>query len=189
MEITETEKFLKIYELIINEEHHYIKEHQTRVSFYTGIITAFIAGIIAGIFQASEWFHFLFLLVGPISIFFISIIAIKGVSRVYNRFLESITIRAKIEQELGLVNQRSKDKEYSYWQSEPIIPTRHIESRKKCESSESFIKNKKTKDYQWWTTCLFYIFLVISILMFIGLVHLTIYYFLSNIGLVSFICT
>ena len=176
MEIIEAEKFLKIYELIINEEHHYLKEHQTRISFYSGMITAFIAGIIAGIFQASEWFHFAILLVGPISIFSISKIAIDGAFRSYQRFLESITIRAKIEQELGLVNPRSSKRETldSYWQSEPIIPIRHIKSREKFESSESFIENRKTKGYHLWTKRLFYIFQGVSILMFVVLVYLTI---------------
>ena len=45
---------LKIYELIINEEHHYIKTHQSVISFYSGIITALVAGIVVGVFQASE---------------------------------------------------------------------------------------------------------------------------------------
>ncbi len=93
---------LKLYELAINEEHHFLEAHQSRVAFYTGIVSALAAGTVAGLFQVTEWYHLLALCVGPLLIFVVSSIAIKGTLRLYQRFLEAVTTRAKIEQELGL---------------------------------------------------------------------------------------
>jgi len=140
---TENEEFLKLYELAINEEHYFLKEHQTRIDFYFGIVSVLVAGTAAGLFQVSEWYHVAILCAcSPLLIFTITKIAIDGTFRSYQRFLETVTIRAKIEQELGLTKRCSgnvNDSD-SFWQFEPIIPSRHIESRKDCESSDAFIK-------------------------------------------------
>ena len=175
MKDEDRDRLLKIYELIINEEHHYIKTHQSVISFYSGIITALVAGIVVGVFQASEWYHLGFLCVGPLLIFVVSTIAIRGTFRAYQRFLEAITIRAKIEQELGLTMQRSKNTNRTdlYWQSEPIIPICHIESRKRYKSSDAFITDLSKKGYHLWTIRLFQGFQLLSVLMFVGLLYLT----------------
>ena len=173
----ENEKLLKLYELAINEEHHFLEQHQSRIAFYSGIVSALVAGTAAGLFQASEWYHVAILCAGPLLIFTISTIAIDGTFRLYQRFLEAITIRAKIEQELGLTKMRSDnaDSSNSYWRLEPIIPLRHIESRKDCESSDAFINKHSTKGYHLWTVRLFRAFQWLSVLMFVGLLSLTIW--------------
>jgi hypothetical protein len=101
---------------------------------------------------------------GPLLIFTISTIAIDGTFCLYQRFLEAITIRAKIEQELGLTKMRSDnaDSSNSYWWLEPIIPLRHIESRKGCDSSDAFINEYSTKGYHLWTVRLFRAFPVVK---------------------------
>ena len=172
----ESEKLLKLYELAINEEHHFLDQHQSRVAFYSGILSALVAGIVAGLFHASEWYHVAILCAGPVLIFTISTIAMDGTFRLYQRFLEAITIRAKIEQELGLTISSSGNVTGSdfYWRSEPIIPLRHIESREGCESSDAFIKQYSTKGYHLWTLRLLRVFRWLSILMFAGLLSMTI---------------
>jgi len=167
----EHQKLLKLYELSINEEHHFLDAHQNRVAFYCGILSALFAGTVAGFFQASEWHHKAFLCIGPVLICALSAIAIKGTSRLYQRFLEAVTIRAKIEQELGLTKVPSVKTNVTdpYWQSEPITPPRHLKERKKFESSEIFIKKHKTRGYQLWTICWFWCFLVIGVLMLVGI--------------------
>jgi len=173
MATTETgyEKLLKLYELAINEEHYYGNAHQDRIAFYSGILSALVTGTGVGFFQASEWYHFAFLCVGPILIFAVSTIAIEVAFREYQRFLETVTVRAKIEQKLGLTSTQRSGASASdfYWQSEPIIPHRHIESRRKHESSRSFIDAHATKGYHLWATRLFRVFQCLSILMFLAL--------------------
>ena len=172
----ECEKLLKLYELAVGEEHQFLDAHQNRVAFYSGILSALVAGTIAGLFQASEWYHLAILCVGPILIFVVSRIAIDGTFRLYQRFLEAVTIRAKIEQQLGLTQKHSvnSDATGSYWQSEPIITLRHIESRKAYESSSSFITEHSRKGYHFWTIRLFRTFQWVGIFMLVVMLFLTI---------------
>jgi hypothetical protein len=119
------EELWKLYELAINEEHYFLKAHHDRAAFYSGIISALVAGTIAGIFRASEWYHFLALCTGPVLISMISAIAIEGTRRPYQRFLEAVTVRAKIEGELGLTKERSSNAdEPDFWRREAIVPLR-----------------------------------------------------------------
>ncbi|TEU18556.1 MAG: hypothetical protein E3J21_05700 [Anaerolineales bacterium] len=157
---SEREELLKLYELAINEHHYYLDAHQKRIDFYTGILSALLTGAVVGLFQASEPYHFACLCIAPVLIYAVSRIAIEGTFRVYQRLLETVTVRAKIEQELGLTSRQpdSADDPDPYWRSEPIIPYRHIESRKKYESSKAFIDAHITKGLQLWARCLFRVF-------------------------------
>ena len=181
---TEHEELFKLYELAVNEEHHFLDAHQNRIAFYSGILSALVAGTVVGLFQASEWYHLAILCVGPVLIFVVSKIAIDGTFRLYQRFLEAVTIRAKIEQELGLTKKRSVNTNAtnSYWQSEAIIPLRHIRSRKDYLSSNAFIREHSTKGYHLWTRRLFRAFKWISVLMFAGMLSLTIWKALICVG-------
>lgn len=171
------EKLLKLYELAVNEEHHFLDAHQKRVAFYSSILSALVAGIFAGLFRSSEWYHLAILCVGPILVFVVSKVGIDGTFRLYQRFLEAVTIRAKLEQELGLTKKRSVNTNAtdSYWQSEPIIPLRHIESREGYESSDAFIKEHSTKGYHLWTIRLFRGFQWVALLMFVAILSLAIW--------------
>ena len=177
MMTTNKDNLLKLYELAINEEHRFLEAHQARVAFYSGIVSALVAGTVAGLLHSSEWYQIAVLCVGPALIFAVSTIAIDGTFRLYQRFLEAITIRAKIEQELGLTRKCSSNAHATdlYWESEPIIPLRHIESRKSYESSDAFIKQNSTKGYHFWTVRLFRAFQGLSILMFVGIFTLVIW--------------
>ncbi len=174
---SEREELLKLYELAINEEHCYLDAHQKRIDFYTSILSALLTGTGIGLFQASEWYHFAFLCIAPVLIFAVSSIAIQGTFRVYQRLLETITVRAKIEQELGLTSRQpsgAEDLDY-YWRSEPIIPHRHIESRKKYESSKAFLDANVTKGLQLWAGRLFRVFQWLSFGVLLGLLALAIW--------------
>jgi len=172
-----TENLVKLYELVVKEEHYYVDAHQDRIAFYMGLITAILAAIGAGILQASEWYHFLALCIGPILIFVVSKNAQSGIARFYQRFLETVTIRAKIEQELKLTQQSSNnlDATHLYWASEPIIAPRHFNSRRAYDSSETFVKEQLKKGYHSITMRLFGGFQWLSIPVFIGLLVLAIW--------------
>ena len=57
---TEHEELFKLYEFAVNEEHHFLDAHQNRIAFYSGILSALVAGTVVGLFQASEWYHLQF---------------------------------------------------------------------------------------------------------------------------------
>lgn len=168
----EKDRFLKLYELAINEEHYFLDSYHSHIHIYTGFISAIFGATIIGLFQSSEWYHFTILSFGPILIFIISTIAIGGGFRFYQRFLEGVTFRAKIEQRLGLTEKGSKEKSESelYWKTEPLIPSRHIDSRETSVSSEEFIKKYLTEGYHLWTKRLFHVFQVLGILMLMAII-------------------
>ena len=170
-------ELLKIYELIINEEHFFLDAHHKRITFFTGIISTLLGITIYWFGQilsdpSSKGYISLTLLFLPILIIIVSRIAIESIFRFYQRFIESITYRAKIESELGLTQSRN----YKYgsrltWQDfEEYIPPRYLKNRSKSKyfSSEDFINDHLDKGYQKWAIMLFRIFAYISIV----LIHL-----------------
>ena len=173
----EYDKLLKLYELAVDEHHFYVATHQKRIEFYSGILSALLTGTVIGFLQASEWYHFALLCVGPVLIFAISAIAVQGIFRYYQRLLETITVRAKIEQRLGLTSKQPSGADVldSYWRSEPIIPHRHIESRGEHESSQAFIDAYVNKGYQLWARRLFRVFQWLSIVILFALLSLAIW--------------
>jgi hypothetical protein len=144
-----TEDLLKLYQLVLDEEHHYNEAHQSRIAFHMGLITAIFTGIGAGFFLASDWYHFLALCSGPVLIFFVARNAEDATHGLYQRFLEAVTVRAKIEQELGLTEPRSSapDSPHTYWASEPITPSRHIATRSEYGSSREFVDAYSRRGY------------------------------------------
>ena len=173
----ETDDLLKLFENAVSEEHYFLEAHQDRVAFYSGLVTVIVAGTAVGFLQASDWYHFAALCVGPMLLFAVSANAIAGSFRLYQRFIEAVTVRAKIEQELGLTKVLSRDtgEVDSYWPSEPLVPCRHIESRKMYESSTAFIREVSGKGYHGITSRLFWGIQWLGVLMFMGLVAMAIW--------------
>ncbi|GJQ61011.1 MAG: hypothetical protein SCALA702_00640 [Melioribacteraceae bacterium] len=163
------EKNLKLLELATIEQQKYIDGHQSRINFYSGLISTIIAATFAGFFNSKEDFHYYALIIGPILVYVISLFGIKGTYRIYQGIIEAITKVAKLEQELGLINESDKSNK-KYWKTEPIVPSRHLRDRMESMSSEEFVKNSFNKGYYLWTKYLFYSFQIISIIMIIGLI-------------------
>ncbi len=99
---------LELYKIIINEQIEYLKMRQNRVKFFMGITSGLVAGTVTGIFKSTEWFHFALMLLGPIMIIAVCNISKKSVFRLYQLFLETVTMRAKLEQLMGLSTLQSK---------------------------------------------------------------------------------
>lgn len=151
----EKSELLKLFELAVDEEIRWTASHQERVTFYTGLFTAIIAGIAAGLFQATEWFHFVALAAGALVLFVITGMATQGTEREYQRLLEAIVFRAKIEQELGLTTPSSHQSATQYWPTESFVATRHLKSRTTYPTSDAFVKENVKKGYQGITIALF----------------------------------
>ncbi len=173
------ETLLVLYGYVLDEERFFAKEHQDRISFYSGFITTIIAAIVLGSLQASTWYHFAILSVGPLVLFLVAQNAVEGCYRSYLRFLEAITYRAKIEQNLGLtqklLKEESKREGELYWENEPLVPSRHLMSRRKYVTSEEFILRASRGGYYRVVVRLFRTVQGISVLMFVGLVGIAVW--------------
>ena len=165
---------LDLYKTIVEEEHYFAREHQSRIEFYVSIISALMTVTVAGAFKAASWYQYLFVTVGPILIFVVSEIAIGGTFRLYQRFLESITMRAKIEQIIGLTEEAAHQSEDEYWPLEPIIPMRYLKARRESASSEEFIEKFSKAGYHRNSMYLFRGFQAVSVIMFLALIFLSI---------------
>ncbi len=176
MEKPNQEHTLRLYDLAVREEHYFLDAHQERVAFYAKVVLLLIAATVVGVFLASQWYHFAGLCAGPILVYALSNIARDGCLRFYRRYLEAVTHRAKLEQDLGLTQPRpdAETDGDTYWANEPIIPSRHVTSRKRYRSSEEFLRSSMKRGFHRWTARLFHGFELFSGVAFVGLLFLTI---------------
>ncbi|MCK4659468.1 MAG: hypothetical protein KAV82_08090 [Phycisphaerae bacterium] len=177
--MTDQDRLLKTYDLVVREEHYFLDAHQKRVAFCATLVLFLMAGTVVGVFMASRWYHFASLCAGPILVYVISSIARDACFRFYQRYLEAVTSRAKIEQDLGLTRPRLEpaqpDAEQDvYWAAEPIIAPRHVISRKHYHTSEDFIRSNMKRGFHRWTERLFRGLEVFSGVAFVGLLFLAI---------------
>lgn len=160
---------LRLLEISISEEHYFIDAHQKRINFYSSLISAILAATIAGTMKATRSIDFLLLCVGPILISFLSWTAKKACLRFYQRFLEAITVRGKLEAELGFA-EKFTNENAAYWKGEPLIPTRHLNDRKESGNSESFVRGHVSRGDPSGPPRLFTAFLLIGVVLLIALV-------------------
>ncbi|MHC4648845.1 MAG: hypothetical protein ACYTBJ_25590 [Planctomycetota bacterium] len=140
----EEEKLLRLYELTIEQEKYFLSEHQKRVAFYTGLISTLVVATVAGLLKCNRWYHYTALTAGPISVAFISHLAKRGADRLYQRFLETITMIKKIEYDLGWRQERNrKPSEKDDWlANECLLPMRYLKA----------VDPSKSKDSEQWVT-------------------------------------
>jgi len=129
--------------------------HQGRVKFFFGVMSGIVAGTLAGLYKATLWYHFALMSLGPVLIFFTCSISIRGVFQLYQRFLEAVSVRAKIEQQLGMTQPLPKVTENDYWLGEPIIAPRHFDSRNMHATSKEWVEAHSNQGYHLWTIRLF----------------------------------
>jgi hypothetical protein len=180
----DTKDLLKLYEITIKEEHFHLESQQKRAIFFMGFISTLIGINIYGLIQVISYNNifllFLFLIVSFL-IYMMALLGKKSTSRFYNRFLNSVTTRAKIEEELGLTYPRkykNKDKA-STWSNEPLIPTKYLDARFKYndKDSQQFVIDKENEGYQRLINMMFNIFMLIGLglltIIFIGIFIIT----------------
>jgi len=155
----------ELYKLVVDEEHFFLMAHHRRVAFYTGINTALLGLSGAGLVKADHWLTFLTLSLGPFALIFVSQIAIDSAFRFYQRFLIAVTMRGKLEHQLGLTVPIS---DHPFCPDESLIYPEHLESRK--HSSVDFVRKMKNKGEHLQVIKLFnafryvgYVFLVLMI--------------------------
>ena len=119
-----------LYEKAWQEEEYFLHEMDRRLAVFAGLLPAMIAATIAGAFQASDWWHFLILIGGPVLTFAIAKTAEDSTRRSYRRVLEAIALRAKCEFDLGLTSERAPAGPETRWfETESFAMPRYLLSR------------------------------------------------------------
>ena len=113
--------------------------------------------------KADSSLDFIFLLVGPILVFAFAHIARGGTFLFYQRFLEAVSMRAKVEQALGLTDPTTfPARDSGYWPGEAFVAPRFLRARQGSDTSQEFVDARKTTGYQKATLHLFLTFQVIA---------------------------
>lgn len=153
---------IDLYRIIVDEEKNFLKSHHDRANFFFGIITGLAAGIVIGALKLSqwchsEWYHYLLILPGPILMICICGIAIKSIDRFYQRFLEAVTMRAKLEYALDMTKPPPVSKVLGpEWViKDPLVPPRHLKSRVRFKTTEEWIDMNRSEGYNKWLKVLF----------------------------------
>lgn len=189
----DTDTLLTLYKIANEEEKYFLKEHQSRIAFFTSLISVLTGATLYGITQIEEGIHAVFFLMAPIMIYAISNLAIHGSSRFYNRFVESVMKQAKIDQILGLTKGDWSNVDYdgAYWQNEPFMPYRNLNDRKRNEPSIKFYHEVRHGGYHQNAKWLFLTFKLLSVGLLIGLLIYADWLFnaesLPNLYLIIFI--
>jgi hypothetical protein len=136
---------LTLYATAVNEQRSCAEDHHKRIVWFASLLSTLGAATVAGVFKAHRPFHWFVLITGPVAMILIADIAIEGTRRLYQRFLECITFRAKIEYHLGLMRQRDTNPDgLSYLGEEALIPTRHMEDFQESETPEEPLEEHGT---------------------------------------------
>jgi len=148
---------LDLYKVVVDEELKLISMHQDRIKFFTGLLSGLVAGTVAGLFKSEYWYHYALMGLGPVLIIVACHIAEQSIFRLYQRFLEAVTVRAKLEQLLGMAESPMELDQVSdpYWAEEPIVAPRHLESRKRYKTSGEWLQAHFDKGSHRWTIRLF----------------------------------
>lgn len=142
----EKELLIKLYELTYKDESEIIQLEQKTLTLFTSITLAVVGGILFVIKDINDFFvKELTFFTGGILIIILSILAIKAYRSNYRRHLESIAKRAKLEDLLGLNDDKYKG--ILYWKDETIILTRYIKDRIQYNNSEDFVKDRLNKGF------------------------------------------
>jgi hypothetical protein len=140
----ERETFLRLFEIAVSDERHHYESYHRHVRFHVGLVTAIGGATATGVLDNPTWYRFLAIPLASLAIVFVSRNAIRVSNTGYRRFLEAVTIRAKIEHRLGLWEAPTSQPGSPWWESEPIVPRRHREDRADATSSENFVKSHMT---------------------------------------------
>ncbi len=157
---------MDLYKICVEEEHYFLAEHQKRIAFYTGLLSAVLMLTIGGFLKATAWYHFGIVVLGGLLLVAVSAIAKAGTLRLYQRFLETVTTRAKLELDLGFSEKRGEG-EGKWVEVEAYTPVRHLETRidANCKTSKQWVDAhlKKKENYHGVSRLLFSVVFYIGI--------------------------
>lgn len=167
---------LRLYEITAEDHRQSTQWQHERFAFFVKLIVAVVAATIVGIFEASTWYHFAFLSCGPIISALLAIFGRRSVLRSHDAILKAVTVRAKLDQQLGLTKPLAipEGEQDMYWDGEPLITPRHIKSRKDHKSSDDFIRSGSTGGDRITVKWFFGTIITFSVLMLLSLLVLSV---------------
>ena len=141
-------RLFEFCENVRNDQIAWLNLHREHSQHYLTFITAVLAGTLGAIYQFKDnpWL-LLTTVIGPI----VNIPLCRSASFIcdsfYQRFLEEVTIQAKLEALLGFANPRSDvnaDSESSmpFSEDQYILPERWLESRRQHTTAAKFVDEK-----------------------------------------------
>lgn len=136
---------LHVYEAAKRDEHFFVEQHQRRLAYFTSLIIAVIGGIVLGTVHAKGVTAHLLLLLLPLLLVVIAEYAKQATGMIYRRFLETITVIAKLEQDLDMASIRTGTRWFEF---EPIVHMRHLQSRAQSGTSEEFVVKHMEEGYR-----------------------------------------
>lgn len=157
---------LDLLKLFSEEEKYWLKEHHSRATYYTGLMTTITGAVLFGFFNAKTDIHYASVAVASAIMYFLARAAPEAMHRMYCRYLEAITMRAKMEQIMGLHQLAARDA--TFWPGEGLIPRRYIVARETHKDSMEFVTKNSHLGYQRITERVFAVFSAASIIAFLG---------------------
>lgn len=176
-----------VYAAIVRESSDQARQHHSAVQIYTALLTALIAGV-ASVFVSGNGAASLVVgILGSGLGIYVAQTAVTFTFREYQLWLQIITMRAKLEQNLGLTVGGCMASRPDYWGKEPVVFPGHFASRTDySESSRLWVEIRSRQGNQRVAELLFrayqVAFAVIGILSLGGLVYRTL------VSLVRFAC-
>jgi len=154
---------LQLYSTAKSEEFHFLNAHHSRVAFYAGLLTTLLAATLGGLANATETLHYGLILFGPAVSILVIITAFSGTWRPYRRFLEAVTVIAKLEERLGLTKGPLHPKGSKWYQTEPLVPDRFAKSRDQAVCSEKFVSMHRRRGFRRAVLWLLWLYMVCNI--------------------------
>ncbi|MFN3954721.1 MAG: hypothetical protein ACK4LQ_09725 [Pararhodobacter sp.] len=141
------EQCFKLLDLLSREELSLVDQHQRRVQFFVVLLSTLVGVTLAGLINADEPSAIIPLGFVPVIVIMVAHFGRAGTFRLYQRLVETIAMRAKIEQLLGMTAASNVLPGDAYWREEPLVMSRHLADRKRFTSSEAFVANAKQHGY------------------------------------------
>jgi hypothetical protein len=135
------DELLKLYKFSENREKAYRDELYRFVNFYSAVCYAVLGLTLSGFYAiyTQKGNTSLLLLFGPMLAFLICALGIRVAFRTYNRIIEEISVKAKLEHLLGLdqpIRVMEIPNNTPIWtEDSSLISTRH--AKRRCEESNS----------------------------------------------------
>lgn len=136
---------LPLYETAKRDEHFFVEQHQRRLAYFTNLVIAVVGGIVLGAVHAKGVTAHLLLLLLPLLLVVIAEYAKQATGMIYRRFLETITVIAKLEQDLDMTSNRTGTR---WFELEPIVHMRHLQSRERSGTSDEFVATHMAEGYR-----------------------------------------
>lgn len=169
----EKDDLFELYRICLDEIAKLNATYNNRVDRITSIIALVFGGLAAGFFQVSDSYQYWVLLIGPAMIFGLAEIGLYLCFHTRRFIIEQITVRAKIEQLLGLCRKDAFDlPPGSYWSDEAIVPSRYIDDRNRFDSSSDWVAVRTGQRFAWGMYRLFRSFQLAALIVAAGLIFL-----------------